>query len=292
MVSIVDEVKILESNFLERIKLPENPNDFPYIDLVIGSCRVGSTAKVSLWAASGFEAHRQPIKSGIYRNLLFDQNKDFKWGVPNKETLLEERMMVKETIGPYSETESNFNPFNVLTLAIEEKYGTFIASSIIPEKVNVVILTRDPFDAWESWVKNWSESIGIDKLYRNFETSIKTVDFISKQASDYGVLVTFYDYEANKTPLESTSELFFQLGIQTKPIVSNWRHILSNGARKNIVIPPEPSIYLPSQVHKKVQHSDGLGYNEKRLDVLVPYLSVLKSSNILELYNSHKLKSI
>lgn len=118
------------------IQLPTK-GQLPTIFLAVAPCRSGTTTQLRVFATAGMEAYYQPLKATLrcLMHNLFD-----KFIIPARE-----QIFIKETIGPYTETEARLNPLEVL-----------LKAGYPPEKIRLIPEMREPLSTLASWQEQFS----------------------------------------------------------------------------------------------------------------------------------------
>src|SRR3989338_260819 len=209
---------------VDRIRI-KDIDRVPNIILTIGPCRTGTTASLRVFGAVDIPAHYQPLKA-VLRWMMQDEDREKRhnWQIPEGSYVY-----IKETMGPYTVTESQFNPLHVLEGAVlaslrREKGDyegiTDDARNIIREKVHLVVMGRDPFDTWYSWRSKFTDKgIDLERMYANFVQAHLTTEEIRQKAIERGIPLTHYAFEAYQCPTTSIPQLFSRLGITTPPVL-------------------------------------------------------------------------
>ena len=260
-----------------HVKLPD-PTQSPNILLAVAPCRSGTTTQLRVFAQAGMQAHYQPLKA-VLRSLMHGEQREYE--IPAASNLF-----IKETIGPYTQTESEFNPVEVLLLAGYPK-----------DKLHVLVEMREPLSTLASWYEMFSFNRDRETLFQNFMTAYRTVGQTRTRAIDQGVPVTTYVYEAQRDnePAKAVSRLFADLGLPySDSVVRGWENLPSFGTvESGIYFPPEPEIYSARSFHDTASTATELGYFPKSsasLDREVPEAQArtLRQSDIPAIYDQMK----
>jgi len=163
---------------LEKIHIPKDP---PKMVLIVGPCRVGTTALSNVFAHAGYTAYMQPIKSirrGIEEGV---EVPDFHIAS------MEEVVVCKETFGAKTQSEY-YNPIEILIKAGYPK-----------NKIHLIGIVRDPATTLTSWTWMWDEVLmeGFVRAYRNTEE-------VLEYAKNLDIGTTSYVHEAIR---DNNSEL-------------------------------------------------------------------------------------
>lgn len=247
-----------------------DPQASASIILSISPCRSGTTILLRVFAASGVQAHFQQLKN-VLRWLL--QEESFTWQIPQQPT---ERIFLKETLGPFTLTESQFNPLQVL-----------LEAGLPQEKLHVLIIGREPIITWDSWYQFWRGKTQVEY----FIEAYKSTEKIRQQVEALGIAHNYLIYECFQslpTP-EVFKALFAQLKIPfTKLAINGWENLPAFGAvGSNIVLPEEPEAFITPNIHAPVESASAFVFRNRQvnLDKLNPNdVASIKASGILELY--------
>jgi len=212
--------------------------DFPILYCAWGKCRVGSTALNNLFGAAGLPSYYQPVKT-ILRHRLLDAAGE-PWRVPDAAE--HPCIFSKETAGPYVPAESLFNPLQAL---VEAGYPA--------DRVRLIVLDREPWSSFASWLAKWSDRLPQCMLIRNYMVAALNKHRIEAYARRHGIAITHYVYEASKDSVQSAQALFARLGLShrfTAAAVTDWSgigHLDTNEAK--IIYPEEPGVYVVPGLH-------------------------------------------
>lgn len=210
-----------------------------------GPCRVGTKAQLFTMAVSGYLAYEQPFKSA-YRCLGHGiEPEPFRPDGPVT--------YLKETLGPYSPGESLVNPLSLLHEATNPSWMT--------EQLELILLLRDPYDTWHSWLDVWGDTLDPDTLFEHFCLAFQTTRDITTEARETGLSIRRFDYGLNRDPESAYEALFSELGLEQSPVVSGWQEEPNRSRLKNNFVPfREPEIFLPEGIREQALASDGLHY--------------------------------
>lgn len=213
------------------------------LKFAFGPCRVGTKAQLFTMAASGYPAYDQPLKA-IYRCLCRDED-------PEPVQFPSGTVYFKETIGPYTEEESRFDPVKILRGLRSDEW--------LREHLRTVLMIRDPVDTWQSWYEQWERRVIRDRLLRNFVTSFRTVNRLGQTLRELEVPLHVFDYSDNKAPETSYRDLFSFLGLSNEPVYQGWdREEVQRRIEKNWRTFNEPDLFLPPGIREEVKDSEGV----------------------------------
>jgi hypothetical protein len=168
----------LRKQTLENITIPKNP---PSLVLIVGPCRVGTTALSNVFARAGCKAYMQPIKS--MRRALENQEKVVAWNITSGQPLV----VSKETLGVKTEAEF-FNPMEIL-----------LQAGYPPERLHLIPIIREPETALTSWIRMWGE-VSIQRFAQAYQMTAAIKDL----AQITGITVTPYVHEAIRASSSKT----------------------------------------------------------------------------------------
>jgi len=215
--------------------------------LCVSPCRSGSTAILHVFGAAGISSYYQPLKT-MLRWRSVGQEKY--WHLPKNESLI----YIKETIGPYNHIESSFNPLNML-----------IEAGVKPSNIKLLILGREPKQAWNSWEYIWGS-----KTNKNlFVDSYKTVEKIRIEADALKIKSTVLVYEAlEKHRNHIFTELFSFFGLSFNvSILDNWKSKTdANENYSKVIFPQEPDLYYVNNLHGSVESANGISYIKHQIN--------------------------
>ncbi len=267
------------------------------IVFTVGTARVGSTASLNLFRGStvidsndnvnAIPVAYQHFKAGL-RHAMLNWNENSEWSFQIPKVPL---FYMKDTIGPYTQKESEYNPLKVF-----EKMG------YPKDKLFVNFLYRNPLDVFSSWVDKWGEIIPRDSLLTNFIIASNTLKDIHKDIESSGIPYASMVYESirDNAPLAVADSLFMQInkayegseGIRiaaTENTTENWERLDREGWH-----PDQPRVYeLPhvdSRVHQEARTKTSWSYRNKTTDELTKFLhpdEVIKieSEGIFDIYD-------
>jgi hypothetical protein len=226
----------------DRIDIGD-PAKVSRVILSVSPCRSGTTVMLRVFGATGIESHYQELKNVLRWRL---QGGDVKWQLPQRPG---ETVYLKETLGPYTETEALFNPLDVL-----------LRAGFPPEKLQVLIVGRAPLSTWASWDAWWHGKTTIER----FILAYQTTEQIRQQALQHGLPVTVWVYETirNNGAKTVVRNLFRRLGVPFAPVaVKGWRALPPFGSPdSNVVLPEEPPIFFVQNLHASIEKADKLAF--------------------------------
>jgi hypothetical protein len=213
-------------------------DDFPTLYCAWGKCRVGSTALTNLFGVAGLPSYYQPVKT-VARHRLTGGDGD-PWILPSPG--LHPHLFCKEMAGPYVLAECLYIPLQPL---IEAGYPA--------DKLQLLVLDREPARALASWLNKWSDRVPPERLLRNYVIAALNATRTENYARRHGVATTHYVYEASKDAVPSVRALFHRLGMAhrfTDEVVTDWKDmgaLESENAR--VIYPREPAVYHMTGLH-------------------------------------------
>lgn len=229
------------SQVFERIRIQDAETAAPLI-LCISPCRSGSTVLLRVFGASGIPSYYQPWKN-ILRWAM--QGGERSWEFPVGATPI----FVKETIGPYTRIETEFNPFDLVQ-----------AIGYPPEKLRLMLVARDPLQTWSSWQSLW----GAKTNFEIFLAAFEQVEAIRQQIEAAGLPLVHFVYESVRDygAEAAIRNMFMQLGLPfTSQAVTGWFDLPPFGRDgSNIFYPDEPEAFSVENIHEKVETADRLEY--------------------------------
>jgi hypothetical protein len=253
-----------------RIRIQDAETVAPLI-LCISPCRSGSTVLLRVFGASGIPSYYQPWKN-ILRWAM--QGAERTWEFPSGATPI----FVKETIGPYTRIETEFNPFDAVRT---------IGYPL--EKLRLILVARDPLQTWSSWQSLWGEKTNLEIFLAAFER----VEAIRQQIEAAGLPLVYFVYESVRDygAEAAIRNMFTQLGLSfTTQAVRGWFDLPPFGRDgSNIFYPDEPEAFSVENIHEKVETADGLEYfaRVEPLPGMTPELTArLRASPVQAWYES------
>lgn len=220
-----------------------DPDAAPTIYLAVAPCRSGTTAQLRPFAQRGIDAHYQPLKA-IERRLMH-RDTSAVFTIPSSKE--KEAILIKETIGPYTQTESQFNPLDAL-----------LHAGYPAEKIKLLVEMRDPLNTLASWMENFSHITSRDALTANFITSVQTVSGIYESANTQGIETVPFVYESlrDNKPENALASLLGELGVSA-PVIPEIN------VNDYIFFAEEPAMYSPPRLHEKFKEEESLKYFPK-----------------------------
>ena len=223
-----------------------DPDRVSRIILSVSPCRSGTTILLRVFGAAGVESHFQQLKNILRWQL---QGRDVQWQIPQRPG---DTVYLKETLGPYTDAEAQFNPLDVL-----------LSAGLPREKLHIVIVGRAPLSTWASWYEWWGSVTSVEKFILAYDTTER----IRQQGHDERIPVTTCVYEAirDNGPETVVKNLFQRLDVPYTAIaVGGWDRLPRFGAPgSNIVLPEEPPIFITPNIHRQVQRSNRLAYRAR-----------------------------
>lgn len=241
---------------IERVQVG-NPALASPVILSVSPCRSGTTVLLRVFGAAGIEAHYQELKN-ILRWRMQGQSsslqEDVSWRLPQWP---DKPIYLKETIGPYTEIESCFNPLDVL-----------LGAGYPPGKLHLLVLGRAPLSTWASWDAWWHGRTSTDK----FVLAYQTTEQIRQQALHLKLPTTVFVYESirdNNTELV-IRRLFEQLNVPyTSAAVGGWKGLPPFGEPgSNIILPAEPPAFDVPHLHDHASQANRLAYTSREEDLI------------------------
>ncbi len=168
----------------------------PEIILSISPCRSGTTALLRVFGSAGLESHYQPLKNILRWRM---QGEEMRWGLPRAA-----RLYLKETLGPYTLQEAQFDPLAAL-----------LQAGVPAGRLRVFVAGRVPLNCWASWTGWWGGRTCVEI----FIEAYRTTEMIRRRALALGIPATVFAYEAirdNGGEL-AISRLFARLGVDFVP---------------------------------------------------------------------------
>ncbi len=278
------------TNIANSIKIPKNFGS--KIVLGIGHCRSGSTFTMRLMGCSQVKSFHQPLKTILRWQM---QNRLYNWIVPSDNAIY-----VKETIGPYTNIESSFDPIQVI-LRIK---------GIDLDNIHLIYLVREPQQTLASWINEWAGVVKPKQLIINFILSYITLQNSRNTAMSIFGRNNVHDlaYDLNSKIL--WEKLFSKIGFKNTPVVSNWSKYPPMGENgSNVYFPPYgqkfvedmkhdvPQIFRKSMAsHKNADEKNGIDINiytqEDLSKIPIEYIELLKQFQIECIYNEVKKSCI
>jgi len=214
-----------------------DPRRAPQIILTVSPVRCGSTALMRVFAAAGIQAHFQELKN-VLRWLMAGSVYNFHVPKSNKRII-----MLKETLGPYTALECEFNPLRVL-----------LEAGLSPDKLHLVILGRSIEQTWISWKNLWKDAVTPELFAKAYLTTEK-IRLEAKQRGVRSSCLCLEIFEGANGDV--VFEKFFgRLQINYPPgAAKGWQKLPAFGAPgSNIIFPVEPEAFsMPEGLVKTIQ---------------------------------------
>ena len=289
----------------------EDVEHMPRIILSVATVRSGTTATLRLFAESGLKSYRQPFKAIMREQSESGHHGDrpFEWLIP-----AENDIYVKETLGPHTIYESLLNPIDVLIQVIKNalksannsQNSDVEISKLIQSKLHIIIMGRNPIDAWQSNHEAYQKlirygennSIGRAKLssselLKNFIIAYQQVNNLKHYANHLNIPVSHYLYEANKSSQEAFTRLFQRIGIQQAPVIHGWtQKSIIGGKHSNVFVLTDYNNQKNAGLHDRVNSADGLQFFPSQLprpsDEII---HIIQRSGLFEIYDGWKLNA-
>ncbi len=274
----------LYSEVAPRIVMPTN---LPYLIYGIGIARSGTTVSLNVMTSSttqDTEGNQHPIlgsyqhfKAG-YRHAMHgwpNDTDDKKWTFGIPDATVSPTFYVKDPLGPYTHTESIYNPLELLKMKDYPK-----------DKLFLLFFFRDPKEILASWKRNWGGVRDPDVLRENLITSCHTLRTIREQAEDEGYANDTYLYESirDHAPEVVVGGLFDRINEHMTPNtgmrITMTDHTIGGWdpeEKKRIWHPDEPAIYERKEIaslHDAAKTSQRLTYKKYSDDDLRKVLSL------------------
>ncbi len=220
-----------------------DPAYLPRLILCVSPCRSGSTILLRVFGAVGVESHYQELKNILRWRM---QGGEMAWHIPQRPGAT---LFLKETLGPYTETEARFDPLDVL-----------LRAGFPAEKLHLLVLGRAVSDTWASWLAWWRGRTNFHIL----TLAYRTTDGIRRRAIEMGLPVTTFVYEALRDhPAKRViAQLFARLHVPFAPVaVEGWHALPRFGSpASHVVFPQEPPAFQVPGLHSRPENADALTY--------------------------------
>ncbi len=247
-----------------------DPDTTSSLILSISPCRSGSTILLRVFSASGIQSYFQPLKNTL-RWLLQDEL--YFWQIPQFPIC---RIFLKETLGPFTQAESQFNPLQLLL-----EIGFPI------DKLYVIILGREPLITWNSWTRYWQGKTDISHLIDAYLTT----EQVRQQVATLGIPSTclVYDIFGHNTTSTVFRKLFQRLNLPyTAQTIQGWEQLPTLGAaNSNIILPKEPELFITPGIHASVERATAFVYNQRQISsnqLKAEDMVMMNDSGIMEIY--------
>jgi hypothetical protein len=299
---IKKSLSVYYGEIASRIKWgKENP---PNIILTIGSARTGTTASLNVFRGSKIEdpegkLHDIPVayqhfKAGLRHAMLgWKENPDWEFQIPDTPLFY-----MKDTIGPYTQKESLYNP-----LLVFKQMGYPL------DKIYPVIFYRNPLDSFASWIEKWSSIIPRGELINNFITATHTLLGVKKEIETIGLPHSTFVYEAirDNSPNTAALALFKRINqtleltdhkkiVATENTTENWNRLDQEGWHPN-----QPARYEIPRIDQRVHHDaktkTSWEFKIKTPEMLAKMISpreltMLEEAGIHNQYNEFRLEAL
>lgn len=238
---------------------------WPPVTLAVSPCRSGSTVLLRLMGYAGIQSFFQPIKNALRWRL---QGMERPWVVPHDVGPI----FLKETFGPFLNEEVSFDPV-----------ADLLAAGLPADRLQVLIIRRNPCDVWSSWCTYWRDRTTIDLLAASYRACERTFE----TAQGVGIRVFGCEYDAlmanGRTQFQ---RLFDRLGYAFSPdLLSGWdRHPAYGAPGSCIVHPEEPDAFVTPGVHDQALASSGVSGRKPPYQVGEPEVEQLHRSGVFETY--------
>ena len=204
-----------------KVCLPD-PDDCPPLVLLIGPCRVGTTA-LFLSLSKVSKAYYQPLKSILRTGL----------GELEIEPSLKP-ISIKETLGPFHPAECSLDPLSIL---LEAGYPM--------EKLSLVSMFRHPFDTYRSWEESF-----LDVNPSLFINAYQSAEKVTRQGKSLGVKTSVFLYESlGISPSMVLERLFSQLPLTFDSSILRWKE---KDPACDVVMDPNPG-YRTKELEAKFE---------------------------------------
>ncbi|MDW3223178.1 MAG: sulfotransferase family protein [Paracoccaceae bacterium] len=203
--------------------------------LLVCPCRSGSTIMLRAFGHAGVAAFFQPIKNALRWGLLGERRP---WEVPSE--IDQKTVFLKETFGPFRLEETTYDPLECL-----------LAVGLPAERINLVVLMRDPAAVWLSWQKHWSAQTSPTLFADAWHACLKCV----KTARAHGVSVQSLRHaQFSAEPLLAMRSLFEMLNLDfPAEALDDWIEKQGFGeAGSGVFMPDEPDVFVTPGAHDPV----------------------------------------
>ncbi len=224
--------------------------DNSHIILSISPCRSGSTAMMRAFGAMGIDSYLQPLKNLLRWHSLEVRRHWHPHGGTTRP------IYIKETLGPFSQAEVQFNPLDLL-----------LAAGIPVKKLSLLVIGRLPLETWASWQHWWPERTNVELLIKAYQQTEK----IRQQAQLLGVETSTLIYDAFRDyPSDILIQrLCYRLNINYySKAVEGWQQLPRFGEKQsNIFIPQMPEAFATRHIRHRVEEATGLIYYSRSNEV-------------------------
>lgn len=248
-----------------------NSTNLPTVVFAWGKCRVGSTALTNLFGMAGVPAYYNPVKTAVRHFVVESQGQG--WDIPPRSENL--FVFAKEMSGPYFLADCIINPLQIL---VESGYPT--------DRIELLLLDRDPYRSLASWLNKWSHIMPEERLVQHYVLSALNGIRIRAYGEKLGIRVSHYVYEASRIPDVTVQRMFERLGVGRLyhgNVVDNWneRGALAS-ERSKIIFPPAPKQHTTPGLHASEPH---YRYKERSADRVSPrYRALIENTGVLQHY--------
>ncbi|MEK7177927.1 MAG: hypothetical protein AAB705_03815 [Patescibacteria group bacterium] len=278
-----------------------NKDNPPNIVFAIGTARTGTTASLNVFKGSKAQDSEgqtydipvayQHFKAGLRHAMLgWKENPNWEFQIPNAPVYY-----MKDTVGPYTAKESEYNPLKVF-----EQMGYPM------DKIFPVFFYRDPLDSFASWIDKWSSIVPRETLFDNFIIAANTLLEIKNEVEVKGIPHATFLYETirDNTPNEAALSLFKKVNqtisvtdnkkiVPTENTTENWDRLDQEGWKPN-----QPAMYEIPRIDRSVHHDAKTKTSwefkiktaEKLATIILPSeVKRLEDAGIPQIYNEFKL---
>jgi hypothetical protein len=226
----------ISSGLKERISRYSG-NNLPRIVIMLGRCRVGSTALAQVFGESGIPSFYQPVKTMVRWSLVGKERNFWQEVIMDRQKII----AIKETIGPFTVTESAMDPVSIL---LEGGYP--------PELISVVFLDRDPEETLKSWFRIWDRFYERQTLLRNYLlASITFYRSLSECLGKVEMRLCGFPLDFGEHPQITMPRLFVALGLEERwsdRLLSGWGISDFRDSGSKIKFLGEPPEFLEQEV--------------------------------------------
>lgn len=216
---------VSEHDILKYLRIPDD--ELPPLTVILGPCRSGTTALLRAAAATGHRAYFQPLKRIIRQLSVGGSATQFELPPSG------DRIVIKETFGPFLLVEARFDPVMLLT-----------ARGYPKELITVLVMVREPGQMYLSWQRLYRSSRefgGVD--VRVYSAAVRHTLACYQAACDAGITATAFvpDGMAEAGEHVVLAAIFQRCGLRFGPEAVDWQ---ASGQQLDSVIErdsePEP----------------------------------------------------
>jgi len=270
--------RVVDPKEVSKRVIIEDAHALPNIILAIAPCRSGTTIFLRVFGAAKIEAYNQPLKTILRQLLHSDGPKDnsYTWTVPSASPLY-----IKETTGPYTAIESRFNPLATLAQALTASLQASSNSKaeqmtwdIIRDKVQLLIIGRNPLDTFYSWKQRFViNGLSTENLLDHFITAYKMIEEIRLEAIQNGMNITHFVNEIIRNHQASfLPGLFQRLRLEQQPVTDGWSKLPALGELgSHITFFNAGKPYEVAGIRDKAKKSDTLTFFPGKGNALPPH---------------------